>query len=87
MSTRPDARTEVLRRVRAAQPTEPVRVPRDYEADDGPAGAALVDLLIDRLEDYRATVRRCTEPDLPAAVAEFLAGASTVALPAGVPAA
>ncbi|MEV0716453.1 LUD domain-containing protein [Asanoa sp. NPDC050611] len=87
MSTRPDARTEVLRRVRAAQPTAPVVVPRDYAASAGPAGAELVDLLVDRLEDYKAAVRRCTPTGLPAAVAAFLAGAGSLVAPAGVPAA
>jgi len=86
VSTPPDARTEVLRRIRAAQPTQPVRVPRDYATDDGPPGADLVDLLVDRLEDYRATVRRCAAADLPAAVAEFLSGVPSVAMPPGVPA-
>ncbi|GAA1865144.1 LutC/YkgG family protein [Asanoa iriomotensis] len=85
MSTRPDARAEVLRRVRAAQPTAPVRVPRDYAADDGPAGVELVDLLVDRLEDYKAAVRRCTADALPAVVGEYLAGAESLVAPAGVP--
>ncbi|SNT65214.1 L-lactate dehydrogenase complex protein LldG [Asanoa hainanensis] len=87
MSTPPDARTEILRRVRAAQPAAPVDVPRDYAADDGPAGLALVDLLVDRLEDYKATVRRCAAADLPAILAASLTDVPSVALPPGVPAA
>lgn len=89
MSTPPDhsARAEVLRRVRAAQPTSSAPVPRHYAADDGPPGRDLVDLLVDRLEDYRATVRRCAPADLPAAVADLLTGVPSVAVPPGVPAA
>jgi L-lactate dehydrogenase complex protein LldG len=87
VSTRPDARTEVLRRVRAAASAAAVPVPRDYAAADGPAGADLVDLLVDRLEDYKAAVRRCAAAELPAAVAGFLAGAGSLVAPAGVPAA
>jgi len=87
MSTRPDARTEILRRVRAAHPGDAVDVPRDYAADDGPAGADVVDLLVDRLEDYKATVRRCAPADLPATVAALLTDVPSLAVPPGVPAA
>jgi L-lactate dehydrogenase complex protein LldG len=90
VSTPPDrattARAEILRRVEAARPTAPVVVPRDYDEADGPPGAGLIDLLVDRLEDYRATVRRCAPADLPATLATSLAEASTVVLPPGVPA-
>ncbi|GIF68925.1 hypothetical protein Ais01nite_69600 [Asanoa ishikariensis] len=86
MSTPPDARTEILRRVRAAQPSSSAPVPRDYAADDGPAGVALVDLLVDRLEDYKATVRRCAAASLPATVASLLTGVPSVAVPPGLPA-
>ncbi|MEV4536031.1 LUD domain-containing protein [Asanoa sp. NPDC049518] len=85
MSTPPDARAEILRRVRTAQPSTPVEVPRDYAADDGPAGADLVDLLVDRLEDYKATVRRCGAGDLPSTVAGLLTGVPTAVLPPGAP--
>ncbi|HTF06873.1 MAG TPA: LUD domain-containing protein [Asanoa sp.] len=90
MSTPPDrattARAEILRRVEAARPQTAPPVTRDYDGADGPAGSDLIDLLVDRLEDYRATVRRCTAADLPAALASFLAGAPTVVIPPGVPA-
>jgi L-lactate dehydrogenase complex protein LldG len=90
VSTPPDrattARAEILRRVEAARPRTAPSVPRDYDQVDGPAGPDLIDLLVDRLEDYRATVRRCNPADLPAAVASFLAGAPTVVLPLGAPA-
>ena len=51
------ARDEILRRVRAVRPAEPVVVPRDYEMARDLDG--LVELLVDRLVDYKATVRRC----------------------------
>jgi L-lactate dehydrogenase complex protein LldG len=81
------ARAEILSRVEAARPQTAAPITRDYDQADGPGGPDLIDLLVDRLEDYRATVRRCTPADLPAAVATFLADAPTVVLPPGVPAA
>jgi len=78
-----NARDEVLRRVRAARPTEPVTVPREYrDVDDGDD---LVELLVDRLLDYKATVRRCDAGGLAGAVGELLSGASAVVTPGGVP--
>lgn len=74
------AREEVLARIRSANraagiDVEPVpEVPRAY-ARTGPleAGSARVlDLLVDRLEDYRASVRRCRPDGVPAAVAAAL---------------
>jgi L-lactate dehydrogenase complex protein LldG len=77
------ARDEVLRRVRAARPTAAVTVPREYRAVDG--GEDLVELLVDRLVDYKATVRRCAADTLASAVRELLGAAPAVATPAGVP--
>jgi L-lactate dehydrogenase complex protein LldG len=77
------ARDEVLRRVRAARPVGPVVVPREYRSVDG--AEDLVELLVDRLLDYKATVRRCDAAGLPGAVAELLSDASAVAAPTGVP--
>jgi len=84
-----NARDEILRRVRAAAAAGPAAtaIPRDYDAADGPPGAALADQLVDRLEDYKARVRRCAEPDLAATVASLLPATSTVVAPPGVPAA
>ncbi|MBE1484682.1 LutC/YkgG family protein [Plantactinospora soyae] len=86
------ARDEVLARIRAARPTEPVRVPRDYHTapatgtpDAGQADRDRVELLIDRLVDYRATVRRCTPDGVTEALAELLGEVPTVVVPAGVP--
>jgi L-lactate dehydrogenase complex protein LldG len=78
-----NARDEVLRRVRAARPGTPVEVPREYRSVDG--GEDLVELLVDRLLDYKATVRRCGADGVAAAIGEFLSGAEAVVVPAGAP--
>lgn len=77
------ARDEVLNRIRAARPTGRVAVPRDYDVDDEPAGR--VDLFVERVADYRATVRRCAEDALAGTVADLLAGVARVVAPDGVP--
>lgn len=68
------ARDEVLARIRTAlrdRPAAPAVV-RDYRtADDtdGRSPDALLDLLAERLVDYRASVRRCSGDGIAAAVA------------------
>ncbi len=83
------ARTEILRRLRAAVGPHPVAepVPRDYH---GPGGVLVDDpvaLLADRLRDYRAGVRICPVAEVARAVREVLAGweSTDVIAPAGVP--
>ena len=88
------ARDVVLARLRGAlgdDPTVP-DVPRRYRREGGCAAGApeLVDLLVDRLEDYRATVLRTGSGDaeIGAAIAETLASQDVrdvIAAP-GVPA-
>jgi L-lactate dehydrogenase complex protein LldG len=92
------ARDDVLGRIRTAlgEPRRPpAEVVRDYRtADDRPAGdPALLDLLADRLEDYRATVLRCAPEAIGTTVAAALdAGLATgwaaadVVVAPGVPA-
>jgi L-lactate dehydrogenase complex protein LldG len=84
------ARDEVLARIRTAlgEPRpQPPEIVRDYRnADAHPAGdPALLDLLTDRLEDYRATVLRCA-PDAAGAtvVAALDAGLGSGWTPADV---
>jgi L-lactate dehydrogenase complex protein LldG len=81
------ARDEVLARIRTAlgdRPTPPAEVVRDYRTSDGrPAGdPALLELLTDRLVDYRASVVGCA----PSEVASTVAGALRDALREHAPA-
>ncbi len=73
------AREEILRRIATATATDsarpPIAVPRDYDGADAaePDRAVMLDQLIDRLEDYRAVVHRCSAADLATTVAAALA--------------
>jgi L-lactate dehydrogenase complex protein LldG len=82
------ARAAIFERIREALSDSPpaIPVPRDYERDL-PAGTDIVELFVDRVRDYRATVHRTTAPDLPATIASVLdsRGASRIAVPAGIP--
>lgn len=77
----PDARTEILQRVRSSlglpdgrDGIGAVPVPRQYRSTGSLHASELVELLTDRLEDYDATVRRTggTSDDIAAAVQHFL---------------
>jgi L-lactate dehydrogenase complex protein LldG len=64
------ARDEVLGRIRTAignRRPEPDIV-RDYRTGDDRPGDVLADRLVDRLEDYQATVLRCGAGDIAATV-------------------
>ena len=83
------ARDEVLARIRAAVP--PVAPASElasvsYRERGQLATPALLDLLADRLTDYRAVVRRATSATLAATVAAALAerGARRVVVPPGL---
>ncbi|WP_088286527.1 LUD domain-containing protein [Kineosporia sp. A_224] len=90
------ARDEVLRRIRTAlgrtggAAPQPSPVPRDYRTSLGqePGAPGLLDLLVDRLVDYKATVHRCAPDAVGATVAAALAarGARRLAAPSGLPA-
>jgi L-lactate dehydrogenase complex protein LldG len=81
-------RDVVLGRIRAAlagsTPLD-LDVPRDYRpgGEVPPGDPALVELLIDRLVDYKATVHN--GPDVAALVASILPAGSTVVVPPGLP--
>ncbi|KRV48271.1 lactate utilization protein C [Wenjunlia vitaminophila] len=90
------SREVVLARVRAAladvprdELPEDVPVPRDYlRSHTDPDPGVVADLLAERLVDYGAVVHRpATEQELPELVARVLRdrGASTVAVPEGLP--
>ena len=84
------AREEILARIRTAlgdEPPMPVPAVRDYRtADDLPPGdPALLDLLTDRLLDYKATVLRCSASEVAATVAAALPAGEALVAP-GLPA-
>lgn len=83
-----NAREEVLARIAAANRTTPPppAVPRNYRhGTDVPAGTlAAVDLLADRLRDYRATVTACTPAELPTTIATALTDTVSVVVPTGL---
>jgi L-lactate dehydrogenase complex protein LldG len=85
------AREDVLRRIRgansAAGSPAPPAVPRDYRRSGrhAPGSAAVLELLTDRLVDYRATVIE-SDGDVPAAVRTALDGVDgPVLVPPGLP--
>ena len=88
------AREEVLARIRGAIGENPRTndVPRDYRhaGEHQPGAEELVAMLVDRLEDYRATVVRVedgTEAEIGRAISETLAsrGISQAITPSGAP--
>jgi L-lactate dehydrogenase complex protein LldG len=86
-------RAIVLARIRAALGRDPrlPDIPRDYRAagEHPPGSPELLDLLADRLTDYRASVVRTTAAAVPAAVAatlsHLLPAGGRVLAPAGLP--
>lgn len=77
------AREEILARVRTHRPTAPVTVPRDYNTDV--SGIDVVEVLVDRLVDYKAGVHRATESSLAEVLGGLVAGSSAVVAPPGLP--
>ncbi|MDI6097113.1 LUD domain-containing protein [Actinoplanes sp. NEAU-A12] len=79
------SRELILDRVRAALRDAPVvaEAPRDYR----PAGAAPPDLdvLVDRLVDYKAEVHRVASAEVAATVAGLVAEGGAVLVPPGLP--
>jgi L-lactate dehydrogenase complex protein LldG len=87
-----NAREEVLARIAAAHRAAPPPnlryedISREYRTTSDSASQALVELLIDRLVDYRALVRQCSLDDLGPTIAQALAerGVLTVVAAAGL---
>ncbi|GAA0711066.1 LUD domain-containing protein [Dactylosporangium roseum] len=82
-----NGRDEVLARVRHAlgTPTHPVEVPRRYRSEGSRAADSedLKALLVDRLEDYGATViRTIGEGEIVATLLDVLAGRASATRPA-----
>lgn len=80
------AREEILGRLRSAladQPPVP-EVPRNYRHESGLSTEQLIDLLVDRLVDYKAGVAVVTEDELPGRIAALLAEAESYVVPDGL---
>jgi L-lactate dehydrogenase complex protein LldG len=73
--SKPSAREEILARVREATATATAT---PYVAPARATTAASVDLFVERVEDYRAVVERCSRADLAGRVAAAVAGCSVV---------
>ena len=73
MTQRPDARSDVLARIRDAlrTPIPAAAIPRAYRTTT-PADVDVVARFAERVADYRATVRRCTATQLAATIAAAL---------------
>ena len=81
-----NARAEILASVRAALGDthgRHVEVPRGYRAR--PGGAGPLDLFVERVADYQATVTRCTAGQVADAIAGALGGSRKVLVPDGFP--
>jgi L-lactate dehydrogenase complex protein LldG len=81
------ARDDVLARIRTARAGASVPpIPRDYHQAGrlAPGSAEAVDLLEDRLLDYKASVHRCSAEDVAGVIAELTA-AERVVVPTGLP--
>lgn len=78
-----DARTEILARIRAAQPDGPTAVPREYRQAQG---AGDLERFAERVSDYRAGVHR-GRGDPSAAATEILRarGLNRIVVPTGFP--
>jgi L-lactate dehydrogenase complex protein LldG len=90
-----DAKDEILSRIRAALGSDagsagstaaPTVVPREYRSagEHAPGSDVVLELLVDRLVDYKAEVHRTTAADLPGVLARVLAERSSVVVPSGL---
>lgn len=82
------SRDTVLNRIRAAvagdQP--PAAVPREYlrRGADDPGSDPVIELLVDRLVDYKAVVHEVSAAGIPGALDQALAGLSSVVIATGL---
>lgn len=83
------ARDDILGRVRAAlshADRGPVHVPRGYrERTTDEPGLDLVGRFVERVEDYRATVVRCTEGEVAERIGTAVEGCARVLVPEDLP--
>ncbi|MDP9888258.1 LutC/YkgG family protein [Pseudarthrobacter enclensis] len=80
------AREDILTRIRTALQDSPEapQIPREYRAASGMGTDELIELLVDRLVDYKAQVAVVQESDVPARIASLLEGAKTYVVPEGL---
>ncbi|GGG53169.1 hypothetical protein GCM10011374_15020 [Kocuria dechangensis] len=81
-----DAKTEILARIRGAlhdTPSAPA-AERTYRVASDRAAAEVLEMLEDRLVDYKATVHHETPESLPGRIAELLGASSRYVVPAGL---
>jgi L-lactate dehydrogenase complex protein LldG len=81
-----NAREEILGRIRSALRDAPAvpGVPRDYRRSSGLGGEGLIELLTDRLVDYKANVFVEDAAAVPQRLAALLDGAGSYAAPHGL---
>lgn len=80
------AREEILGRIRSALKDNPEapQIPRQYRETSQLEESALIELLVDRLIDYKAQVSVVDTAGVPARIAELLAGAQSYVVPTGI---
>lgn len=80
------AKEEILSRITSALRDAPAPgpVPREYRMSSDMAEAELIELLVDRLEDYKAHVDVVDFPQLRATIAERLKDATSYVVPHGI---
>ncbi|POH73830.1 LutC/YkgG family protein [Arthrobacter glacialis] len=81
------AREDIMNRIKSAlrdAPETPV-VPRAYRRSSTMSDAQRLEQLVDRLVDYKANVFLTPAADVPAKLAELLAGTSSIVVPHGLP--
>ena len=80
------AREDILSRIRTALQDSPEapQIPREYRSESGMETEELIELLVDRLVDYKAQVAVVAEAEVPATVASLLEGARSYVVPQGL---
>ena len=80
------AREDILARIRTALHDSPEapQIPREYRSASGMGADQLIDLLVDRLVDYKAQVAVVPESEIPATIASLLEGARSYVVPEGL---
>ena len=81
-----DAKTEILRRIRGALHDTPAPAPaeRTYRRASDRPREEVVEMLEDRLVDYRAAVHHESPESLPGRIAELLGVSARYVVPAGL---